>query len=83
MPSTRTRDARVLDVETHPFSDVDAATAALSAGTSFVAACQNGTLPNVCYIDPAFDNEGNAAGCSTWAMATTASALRGPGVTSS
>jgi phospholipase C len=27
-------------------------------GTSFVAACQNGTLPNVCYIDPAFDNEG-------------------------
>ena len=58
MPSTRTRDARVLDVETHPFSDVDAATAALSAGTSFVAACQNGTLPNVCYIDPAFDNEG-------------------------
>jgi phospholipase C len=42
----------------HPFSDADAATAALSAGTSFVAACQNGTLPNVCYIDPAFDNEG-------------------------
>lgn len=27
------------------------------AGTSFVAACENGTLPNVCYIDPAFDNE--------------------------
>jgi len=42
----------------HPFSDADAATAALSAGTSFIAACQNGTLPNVCYIDPAFDNEG-------------------------
>jgi phospholipase C len=42
----------------HPFSDADAATAALSAGTSFTAACQNGTLPNVCYIDPAFDNEG-------------------------
>jgi phospholipase C len=42
----------------HPFSDADAATAALSSGTSFVAACQNGTLPNVCYIDPAFDNEG-------------------------
>jgi phospholipase C len=42
----------------HPFSDADAATAALSAGTSFVAACENGTLPNVCYIDPAFDNEG-------------------------
>jgi phospholipase C len=41
----------------HPFSDADAATAALSAGTSFVTACQNGTLPNVCYIDPAFDNE--------------------------
>lgn len=41
----------------HPFSDADAFTAALSAGTSFVAACQNGTLPNVCYIDPAFDNE--------------------------
>ena len=43
----------------HPFSDADASTAALSAGTSFVAACQNGTLPNVCYIDPAFDNEGD------------------------
>jgi phospholipase C len=42
----------------HPFSDADASTAALSSGTSFVAACQNGTLPNVCYIDPAFDNEG-------------------------
>jgi phospholipase C len=41
----------------HPFSDADASTAALSAGTSFVSACQNGTLPNVCYIDPAFDNE--------------------------
>jgi phospholipase C len=43
----------------HPFSDADASTAALSAGTSFVAACQNGTLPNVCYIDPAFDSEGD------------------------
>jgi phospholipase C len=42
----------------HPFSDADADTAALSSGTSFVDACQNGTLPNVCYIDPAFDNEG-------------------------
>ena len=42
----------------HPFSDADASTAALSAGTSFIAACQNGTLPNVCYIDPAFDDEG-------------------------
>jgi phospholipase C len=41
----------------HPFSDADAATAALSAGTSFVAACENHTLPNVCYVDPAFDNE--------------------------
>jgi phospholipase C len=41
----------------HPFADADAATAALSYGTSFVAACENGTLPNVCYIDPAFDNE--------------------------
>jgi phospholipase C len=41
----------------HPFSDADASTAALSYGTSFVAACENGTLPNVCYIDPAFDNE--------------------------
>ncbi len=41
----------------HPFSDANAPTAALSAGTSFVAACENGTLPNVCYIDPAFDNE--------------------------
>src|SRR5580693_971392 len=42
----------------HPFADADASTAALSAGTSFVAACENGTLPNVCYIDPAFDDEG-------------------------
>jgi len=42
----------------HPFSDADVDTAALSSGTSFVDACQNGTLPNVCYIDPAFDNEG-------------------------
>jgi phospholipase C len=42
----------------HPFSDADASTAALSAGTSFIAACANQTLPNVCYIDPAFDNEG-------------------------
>ena len=41
----------------HPFSDADASTAAGTAGTSFVAACQNHTLPNVCYIDPAFDNE--------------------------
>ena len=41
----------------HPFSDADASTAALSHGTSFIAACQNGTLPNVSYIDPAFDNE--------------------------
>jgi len=41
----------------HPFSDADASTAALSAGTSFVAACESHTLPNVCYIDPAFDNE--------------------------
>ncbi len=43
----------------HPFADADASTAALSAGTSFIAACENQTLPNVCYIDPAFDNEGN------------------------
>jgi phospholipase C len=42
----------------HPFSDADASTAALSAGTSFIAACQNHTLPNVSYIDPAFDDEG-------------------------
>ena len=42
----------------HPFSDADASTAILSAGTSFVTACENGTLPNVSYIDPAFDNEG-------------------------
>jgi phospholipase C len=41
----------------HPFSDADASTAALSAGRSFVAACKNHTLPNVSYIDPAFDNE--------------------------
>jgi phospholipase C len=42
----------------HPFADADASTAALSAGESFIAACENGTLPNVCYIDPASDNEG-------------------------
>jgi phospholipase C len=42
----------------HPFSDADAATAALSSGTSFVTACQDHTLPNICYIDPPFDNEG-------------------------
>jgi phospholipase C len=42
----------------HPFSDADASTAALSAGTSFIAACENHTLPNVCYIDPAYDDEG-------------------------
>jgi phospholipase C len=41
----------------HPFSDADKSTAALSAGTSFITACKNKTLPNVCYIDPAFDNE--------------------------
>jgi phospholipase C len=41
----------------HPFSDADSSTAALSAGTSFIAACENHTLPNICYIDPAFDNE--------------------------
>ena len=32
----------------HPFSDADAKTAALSAGTSFITACKNKTLPNVC-----------------------------------
>ena len=42
----------------HPFSPADASTAALSSGTDFVTACANGTLPNVCFIDPAFDNEG-------------------------
>jgi phospholipase C len=42
----------------HPFSDADASTAALSAGTSFIAACESHTLPSVCYIDPAFDDEG-------------------------
>jgi phospholipase C len=46
----------------HPFSDADASTAALSAGTSFVAACENHTLPNVCYVDPAFDNGGPGTG---------------------
>jgi phospholipase C len=40
----------------HPFSDSDEA--ALSSGTSFVDACANGTLPNICYVDPAFDDEG-------------------------
>jgi phospholipase C len=35
----------------------DGDAAALSAGTSFVKACETRTLPNVCYIDPAFDNE--------------------------
>jgi phospholipase C len=43
----------------HPFSDEDASTAALSYGTSFVAACENGSLPNVCYVDPAFDSGGS------------------------
>src|ERR1700728_2646105 len=46
----------------HPSSDADASTAALSAGTSFVAACENHTLPNVCYVDPAFDNGGPGTG---------------------
>jgi phospholipase C len=41
----------------HPFSNANASTAALSSGTSFVEACEKGTLPNVCYIDPAFYNE--------------------------
>ena len=41
----------------HPFANADASTAALSAGTSFIEACQKHTLPNVCYVDPAFDNE--------------------------
>jgi phospholipase C len=40
----------------HPFADSDEA--ALAAGTSFIDACANKTLPNVCFIDPAFDNEG-------------------------
>jgi phospholipase C len=40
----------------HPFSPSDEA--ALSAGTSFIDACANHTLPNVCFIDPPFDNEG-------------------------
>ena len=42
----------------HPFSDADAPTAALAAGQSFVSACESGTLPNVCYVDPAFDSGG-------------------------
>ena len=41
----------------HPFSPSDASTAALSSGTSFTEACEKHTLPNVCYVDPAFDNE--------------------------
>jgi phospholipase C len=40
----------------HPFAPSDQA--ALAAGTSFIDACATGTLPNVCFIDPAFDNEG-------------------------
>jgi phospholipase C len=40
----------------HPFADGDPAP--LSSGTSFIDACANGTLPNVCYIDPSFDDEG-------------------------
>jgi phospholipase C len=46
----------------HPFSDADASTAALSHGTSFVAACEEGTLPNVCFVDPAFDSGGTGTG---------------------
>jgi phospholipase C len=46
----------------HPFSNADAATAALSAGTSFIEACEKHTLPNVCYLDPAFDNDATGTG---------------------
>ena len=58
----------------HPFADADASTAALSAGTSFIAACENDTLPNVCYIDPAFDNEGPEPPGTTTRWATSGSA---------
>jgi phospholipase C len=43
----------------HKFADTDNAEGA--SGTSFIDACANGTLPNVCYIDPAFDDEGNGS----------------------
>jgi len=46
----------------HPFADADAATAALSAGESFITACKNHTLPNVCFLDPAFDNDATGTG---------------------
>jgi phospholipase C len=42
----------------HPFSAADVKTAALSSGTSFVDACAAGTLPNVAFVDPAFDSGG-------------------------
>ncbi len=38
----------------HPFAPSDEA--ALAAGTSFLDACANHTLPNVSFVDPAFDN---------------------------
>jgi len=41
----------------HPFADGDPA--ALSSGTSFVDACAAGTLPNVAFVDPAFDSGGS------------------------
>jgi phospholipase C len=41
----------------HPFAAGDMA--ALAAGTSFVDACAAGTLPNVSFVDPAFDSGGS------------------------
>ncbi len=38
----------------HPFAASDEA--ALAAGTSFIDACANRTLPNVCFVDPPFDS---------------------------
>ncbi len=40
----------------HPFADGDLA--ALSSGTSFVADCKSGNLPNVSFVDPPFDSGG-------------------------
>jgi phospholipase C len=53
----------------HPFSDADADTAVLSAGKSFIAACKDHTLPNVCYVDPAFDDEGTGTSADNHPLA--------------
>ena len=61
----------------HPFSDADAVHGR-AVGRHVVRRrpAQNGTLPNVCYIDPAFDNEGDRdvrATTTRWATSGSAS----------